>query len=393
MNQKILGSLTATLLVTTLGIPKPSHAQSSQPLDSKISSKASIAPQKNLEIASRPIFQPDLSLTTEVVKIGEQPPSPAANEMDESIAKVHSFTAQGRKAAILYVRNIPVLKFLGAAQKATSSPVKMGTQMTDTDSKPTIDQSTDQSIQSSLEPVVKANGDLDSVFVAVVSAETGSPSATPTDEPTWQASEVATRINQLNQAGLDGSRIMVKWDSQSPKNGDRYLITVENQVLVTVNQNVRLPDTTRNLAEDALQAANRLRRTLGNADPLSEISGMPQPKQQVIALGPIRLKFNGWASWYGPGFHGNPSASGEPFNQHALTAAHRTLPFGTRVQVTNLDNGRTVVVRINDRGPFHGNRIIDLSTAAARILGLVQSGVAPVRLDVIDDRGGPISIR
>ncbi|HEY9751406.1 MAG TPA: septal ring lytic transglycosylase RlpA family protein, partial [Coleofasciculaceae cyanobacterium] len=136
-----------------------------------------------------------------------------------------------------------------------------------------------------------------------------------------------------------------------------------------------------------------LRRTLGNANPLSEISGMPQPKQQVIAIGPIRLRLNGWASWYGPGFHGNPSASGEPFNQHALTAAHRTLPFGTRVQVTNLDNGRTVVVRINDRGPFHGNRIIDLSTAAARILGLVQSGVAPVRLDVVDDRGGSISIR
>lgn len=384
MNQKILGSLTATLLVTTLGIPQSSQAQSSEPLGSK----ASIAPQNNLEIASRPIFQPDLSLTTEVVKIGEQPPSSASNQMDESIAKVHSFTTQGRKAAILYVRNIPVLKFLGATQETTSTPVKMGTQMTGTASSPAVDQST-----QSLPTPVRASEDSDSVFVAVVSAETRSTSVAPADEPIWQASEVATRINQLNQAGLDGSRIMVKWDSQSPKSGDRYLITVENQVLVTVTQNVRLPDTTRNLAEDALQAANRLRRTLGNANPLSEISGMPQPKQQVIAIGPIRLRVNGWASWYGPGFHGNPSASGEPFNQHALTAAHRTLPFGTRVQVTNLDNGRTVVVRINDRGPFHGNRIIDLSTAAARILGLVQSGVAPVRLDVIDDRGVPISSR
>ncbi len=66
-----------------------------------------------------------------------------------------------------------------------------------------------------------------------------------------------------------------------------------------------------------------------------------------------------------------------------MTAAHRTLPFGTRVLVTNLDNGQTVVVRINDRGPFHSNRIIDLSTGAARILGLVQSGVARVRLEVM----------
>ncbi|MFM7448517.1 MAG: septal ring lytic transglycosylase RlpA family protein [Leptolyngbyaceae cyanobacterium] len=389
MNQKILGSLTATLLITTLGIPQIAQAQSSQPLDSKTSSKASITPQNNLEIASRPIFQPDLSLTTEVVKIGEQPPSPASNQMDESIAKVHSFTAQGRKAAILYVRNIPVLKFLSATQAATSSPVKMGTQMAGAASNSAVDQSS----QSFPAPAARAYKDPDSVFVAVVSDETRSTSAAPADEPTWQASEVATRINQLNQAGLDGSRILVKWDSQSPKNGDRYLITVENQVLVTVTQNVRLPDTTRNLAEDALQAANRLRRTLGNANPLSEVSGMPQPKQQVIAIGPIRLRLNGWASWYGPGLHGNPSASGEPFNQHDLTAAHRTLPFGTRVQVTNLDNGRTVVVRINDRGPFHGNRIIDISTAAARILGLVQSGVAPVRLDVVDDRGVPISSR
>ncbi len=387
MNQKNLGSLTATLLLTALGMPQPGYTQPSQALDSKIS----VALQKRLEIASRPVLEPDLSLTTEIIKVGEQPPSPASNQMDESIAKVHSFTAQGRKAAILYVRNIPVLKFLGATEKATSNQVKMGTQMTVAASNPAPDQS-DRPL-TELETAAKVNGSSSSVFVAVVSAETRSTSVAPTDEPTWQASEVATRINQLNQAGLDGSRIMVKWDSQSPNNGDRYLITLDNQVLVTVTQNVRLPDTTRNLAEDALQAANRLRRTLGNANPLSEISGMPQTKQQDIAIGPIRFKLNGWASWYGPGFQGNPSASGEPFNQHALTAAHRTLPFGTRVQVTNLDNGRTVVVRINDRGPFHGNRIIDLSTAAARILGLVQSGVAPVRLDLMNDGAVPVSSR
>jgi rare lipoprotein A len=89
------------------------------------------------------------------------------------------------------------------------------------------------------------------------------------------------------------------------------------------------------------------------------------------------------ASWYGPGFDGNYSASGEVFNQNAMTAAHRTLPFGTQVRVTNMDNGLSVVVRINDRGPFHGDRVIDVSTAAAEAIGLVNSGVAPVSLEVL----------
>lgn len=86
----------------------------------------------------------------------------------------------------------------------------------------------------------------------------------------------------------------------------------------------------------------------------------------------------GGASWYGPGFHGKRTANGERFNTHALTAAHRTLPFGSRVQVTNERTGRSVVVRINDRGPFTGGRVIDLSQAAARAIGV--SGVGRVKL-------------
>ena len=84
----------------------------------------------------------------------------------------------------------------------------------------------------------------------------------------------------------------------------------------------------------------------------------------------------GIASWYGPGFHGRPTASGERFNTNALTAAHRTLPLGSRVLVTNRQTGRSVVVRINDRGPFVAGRVIDLSRAAARAIGI--NGVAPV---------------
>ena len=91
----------------------------------------------------------------------------------------------------------------------------------------------------------------------------------------------------------------------------------------------------------------------------------------------------GIASWYGGEFQGRPTASGEIFETNDMTAAHRTLPFGTHVMVTNLQNDRSVVVRINDRGPFVQGRIIDLSYAAARVLGIVGPGKARVRLEIL----------
>jgi rare lipoprotein A len=91
----------------------------------------------------------------------------------------------------------------------------------------------------------------------------------------------------------------------------------------------------------------------------------------------------GLASWYGGKFQGRRTASGEIFDTQRLTAAHRSLPFGTRVLVTNLTNGRSVEVRINDRGPFVAGRVIDLSLAAARAIGLAGRGVAAVRLEVL----------
>ena len=97
----------------------------------------------------------------------------------------------------------------------------------------------------------------------------------------------------------------------------------------------------------------------------------------------IAQSFSGQASWYGGKFHGRQTASGEIFNQNAFTAAHRYLPFGTRVKVTNINNGRSVIVRINDRGPFTKGRIIDLSAAAARSIGLIRTGVAPVQVSVL----------
>jgi rare lipoprotein A len=92
----------------------------------------------------------------------------------------------------------------------------------------------------------------------------------------------------------------------------------------------------------------------------------------------------GQASWYGEAFQGRPTASGEPFDMYVHTAAHRNLPFGTRVRVTNLENGRSVVVRINDRGPWVEGRIIDLSYAAARELGMLEAGVVRVELRLLD---------
>ena len=91
----------------------------------------------------------------------------------------------------------------------------------------------------------------------------------------------------------------------------------------------------------------------------------------------------GIASYYGDEFRGRVTASGERYDPNKLTAAHRSYPLGTRVRVTNLDNGRTVVVRINDRGPYKAGRIIDLSARAARELDLLADGTAKVRVQVI----------
>lgn len=93
---------------------------------------------------------------------------------------------------------------------------------------------------------------------------------------------------------------------------------------------------------------------------------------------------SGTASYYGAKFQGRRTASGEKFDMHAMTAAHRTLPFGTLVEVTNPRNGKSVTVRINDRGPFHGNRILDVSRAAATELGLIQRGSGTVELALLD---------
>ena len=105
------------------------------------------------------------------------------------------------------------------------------------------------------------------------------------------------------------------------------------------------------------------------------------PKSYNIPLASV---YYGQASWYGPGLYGNSTASGTTLRPGAMTAAHRSLPFGTRVRVTNLNNGRSRVVVIDDRGPYFGGRIIDLAEGAARVLGVKSSGVASVKLEVLN---------
>jgi rare lipoprotein A len=100
----------------------------------------------------------------------------------------------------------------------------------------------------------------------------------------------------------------------------------------------------------------------------------------VAAQGTVR---SGLASYYSDKFHGRKTASGETFNMYKLTAAHRTLPFGTKLKVTCINTGKSTVVTVTDRGPFHGNRALDLSYGAARAIGIIDQGVAKVKIDIL----------
>ena len=120
----------------------------------------------------------------------------------------------------------------------------------------------------------------------------------------------------------------------------------------------------------------------GNSTPDSK-SGPPERSQEISAARQTKKAQVGRASWYGRIFQHKQTASGESYDMYQFTAAHRTLPLGSWVRVTNLRNDRSVVVRINDRGPIVHSRIIDLSYSAAKMLGMGQSGIDRVRLDVL----------
>ncbi|MBW4488328.1 MAG: septal ring lytic transglycosylase RlpA family protein [Trichocoleus desertorum ATA4-8-CV12] len=383
MNQRFRSRVTVALLVAALSpsLPGSAGAIELSPKNSSAASQPTLLNQQAEKQSAIKLAQSQPTQATEVVKVGErQSSTPNKNTL---IAKIQAHEVAGRKAATLYVRDIPVLTFLATTKTpadyeadehnkslAIANPVKVASR---------------QAISVEAE-TVKQSGGTKTGAIATTSTFNNTP-LDNADDPLWRATAVAAQINQMSWNGLDADKITVNWDAKPSATGapgDRYLIKANGNILVTLDTTTTLPDTTRDLANDALQATNRLRRLLGNAVPLREVSGRPVKREQTIAVGSVKFHVKGWASWYGPGFNGNRSASGEIFNQNALTAAHRDLPFGTKVRVTNLDNGRSVVVRINDRGPYAFDRVIDLSAAAAQVLGLIHSGVAPVRLDVMD---------
>ena len=123
-----------------------------------------------------------------------------------------------------------------------------------------------------------------------------------------------------------------------------------------------------------------MRTALSSLVLLAACGAAPPPAEVPASPGVVE---QGLGTWYGERHHGRPTASGEPFDMNAFTAAHRTLPMNTRVRVTNRKNGHSVEVRINDRGPYARGRIIDVSKAAARALDMVSDGVVPVSVEVI----------
>ncbi len=122
----------------------------------------------------------------------------------------------------------------------------------------------------------------------------------------------------------------------------------------------------------------------GNSQTPDSNEGIPGQTQETIKPPHTKKIQVGRASWYGRIFQDKKTASGEPYDMNDLTAAHRTLPLGSWVKVTNLKNDRSVMVRINDRGPIMKSRIIDLSYGAAKMLGMGSSGISSVRLDIIE---------
>lgn len=334
MKQYVIGSLTAALVMSSLGVALPSNAQQAD--------ESEQPPQVNAYASNpAPVSTSEALLT----KLETSVDIPATLSDTQSIVRVYPHPLDNRQAVTVYVRDIPVLTLLGG-----------------------------DLVGSGYAPT-PVTATLEAANLSDLSEASEVPIS---QDPIVRATAIAARINELSRSGFDATTIRVRWDDSQRK----YVIVTDDSDLVAIDDQTILPDTTDQAAEDALQVANRLRRLLGDAPPIREIEGQSQASQPAVT-GEVLYSLTGTASWYGPGFNGRRSASGEIFNQNALTAAHRTLPFGTLVRVTNLRTNQQVVVRINDRGPYSHGRIIDLSAGAARAVGLMSMGTGPVRLEVL----------
>ncbi len=325
MNQCLCRGFATALFVSAVATPLAASAQQIHELEASL--------QASRDVETTPEVQVDQETLSKVQTDEENFlfANDAADRTQSNLVRVIPHTLDANQAATLYVSDIPVLTFVGGA------------------------------------------------MATLADKEKEAPNAV---DPTERATETAIQLDEFYEAQGNPETITARWDA--PTEG--YVIALGDTVLVRIDDATILPDTTRNFEQDTLQAANRLRRLLGGAEPLTEVEGKPEPTTSNTAASgnwSVTSVTTGRASWYGPGFHGRRTASGEVFNQNALTAAHRTLPFGTLVRVTNLQNNEQVTVRINDRGPYSHGRILDLSAGAARAIGLDRAGVGPIRLEVL----------
>jgi rare lipoprotein A len=347
MKQKVLISLTAFLAVNAclLSAGKASQSEGVPVNQTQSASQGSLLDPTQQATAPA---NPSLEIPTESAPEVKEKKSAA---QPEAISEVHAHKLSGRDAVTVYVKDIPVITFLGSKSTLGASGEKVAT--------------TAKAVPLDNPSI------LDSAISRV------------SKDPIVRATALSTKLNQLSQSGADAKSVKVSWQPQKKA----YVIKADKDVLVVLGKETILPKSTGSSARDALKITNLVRRQLGDAPDLVSIVGQPKPVWQQnsewVSTGTVRLQITGQASWYGPGFDGGRTANGESFNQYAMTAAHKTLPFGTQVRVTNLNNGRSVVVRINDRGPYAGGRVLDLSKGAATQIGVISSGVAPVRIDVL----------
>lgn len=355
MNQRFWNGILATLLAPSIGVASSSYAAETPPtVNQDPQFKQPSGQQVEKSVTLTPVSSPPKVQPPEVLKVGEYQALVTTEAEQAVIAKIHPYEFQGHRAATLYVRSIPILTFLGT--RSAAGDAKIG------------------------EVIGTRSGQESNAWTQQTKASLSREDANkPDDDPVRRASVVAAKLNQLSRDSVDADAITVSWKAKCKC----YSIQAKSEELVEIDAKTVLADTIRNRATDALQATNRLRRLIGNAPPLQAIAGIPveQRRQTLLStVSTVLYQIRGIASWYG---YDSGTASGEPFRQNALTAAHRSLPFGTKVRVVNLNNGRSVVVRINDRGPFIRGRVIDLSTGAARVLGMMTTGIAPVRIEVL----------
>ena len=349
MNYKLLGSTVATILIATSGAAMADTTEATETQSAEVRELSSL----NESTASTPEENSE--------EIVAAPDSSSEKRPSRAITSLYSHIEDDTPAATLYVHRLPIVTFLGTPPE--ESEVSASASLGDPN----------KSLGAEFGVVTPAQIRA-GLISSVVESET---------DPLWRATLAAEKIDRLSVE--EAAQITATWNAERKT----YVIHAGETELFTVDDQTVLLNSSKNWERDTLRVVNELRRLAGEAAPLT-LGDMETRPRSLAYVAPrnyrnysVRSEQRGIASWYGGYFHGRRSASGEIYNQNAMTAAHKTLPFGTRVRVTNLNNGRSAIVRINDRGPFIRGRIIDLSRAAAGSIGMLGSGIAPVKVEVL----------